>query len=199
MQKENKRILVVDGTPVSRIGTVALIKLIAPGVHVHSAQGTSEAIQRLDRYAGEIVLVIVKVSDGTAGLLNTLAAAQQRFIAWADNDLAAQAGQFDPDLASSFVLGAQLNEFYLRRLLAAEAFAGKRMPVGGTVISTLSPKQVEVFRLLGRGLNTKEIASMLEITEKTVAKHRASIADRLNLSTGEIGIAAGIYELTVSE
>lgn len=46
----------------------------------------------------------------------------------------------------------------------------------------LSPREFEVFLLLGRGLSVGEIASRLDISPKTVSTHRMHILEKLGLS-----------------
>lgn len=48
----------------------------------------------------------------------------------------------------------------------------------------LSDREFEVFELTGQGLGTKEIASALHLSEKTVQAHRDHIRQKLNLSDG---------------
>jgi DNA-binding NarL/FixJ family response regulator len=44
-----------------------------------------------------------------------------------------------------------------------------------SIVAMLSPREVEVLRLLVGGDPNKTVASRLQISEKTVEKHRASI------------------------
>ncbi|MEO6992940.1 MAG: response regulator transcription factor [Lacunisphaera sp.] len=48
----------------------------------------------------------------------------------------------------------------------------------------LSDREFEVFELTGRGLGTKEIASALHLSEKTVQAHRDHIRQKLALTDG---------------
>ena len=45
----------------------------------------------------------------------------------------------------------------------------------------LSPRQLEILRLIGEGHGTKEIAYRLDISVKTVDTHRAELMDRLRI------------------
>jgi DNA-binding NarL/FixJ family response regulator len=55
----------------------------------------------------------------------------------------------------------------------------------------LSDRQIEVFRMVGRGMSTREIAASLFISVKTVESHRATIKERLGLKTAaEMVVAA---------
>jgi len=48
-------------------------------------------------------------------------------------------------------------------------------------IASLSPREFEVFQMIGRGLSTKEVAAQLLLSHKTVEAHRANIRAKLQL------------------
>lgn len=52
---------------------------------------------------------------------------------------------------------------------------------GGSVFSMLSDREREVLQLLAEGKNTKEIATILNLSGKTVDAHRMNIMSKLNL------------------
>ncbi len=45
----------------------------------------------------------------------------------------------------------------------------------------LSPRQKEILRLIGEGKGTKEIATLLDVSVKTVETHRAKLMEKLNI------------------
>jgi DNA-binding NarL/FixJ family response regulator len=47
----------------------------------------------------------------------------------------------------------------------------------------LTPREVEVLRLVARGQTNRAIAEALDISEKTVARHLSNIFTKLDLST----------------
>lgn len=51
----------------------------------------------------------------------------------------------------------------------------------GDPMSTLSPREMEVFSYLVNGLRAKDIADLLEISPKTVDTYRASLMRKLNV------------------
>jgi DNA-binding NarL/FixJ family response regulator len=55
--------------------------------------------------------------------------------------------------------------------------------VGGQLspLEQLTPRQREILQLLAEGRNTKEIASDLDISVKTVESHRLQLMDRLDI------------------
>jgi DNA-binding NarL/FixJ family response regulator len=65
--------------------------------------------------------------------------------------------------------------------LFAERFVDNR-PRSRTPVEELSDRELEVFRLLGSGMDTRSIATRLEISIKTVQAYCARIKDKLNLA-----------------
>lgn len=51
-------------------------------------------------------------------------------------------------------------------------------------IARLSDRELEIFTMIGRGLGTREIATKLFLSVKTVEAHREHIKDKLNLKSG---------------
>lgn len=63
-------------------------------------------------------------------------------------------------------------------------------------MKTLSPRQLEVTRLVAQGLRNKEIAFQLGLAEKTVKMHRGLVMEKLELRTSadliRLAVEAGI-------
>jgi DNA-binding NarL/FixJ family response regulator len=54
-------------------------------------------------------------------------------------------------------------------------------------VSALTDRELEVFRLIGEGISTREISQRLELSMKTVDAHRRHMREKLNLrSTSEL-------------
>lgn len=66
--------------------------------------------------------------------------------------------------------------------MMAERFVERKPHVTGSPIEELSDRELEVFQLMGRGLNTRQIADELHISFKTVQAFHARIKDKLNLA-----------------
>lgn len=72
-----------------------------------------------------------------------------------------------------------------------EMFSGAKPHHEKSGISKLSDREFEVFQLMGRGLNTKEIAGKLHLSPKTVETHRGNIKQKLNyVSSNDLTIFA---------
>jgi DNA-binding NarL/FixJ family response regulator len=66
--------------------------------------------------------------------------------------------------------------------MMAERFVERKPHITGSPIEELSDRELEVFQLMGRGLNTRQIADELHISFKTVQAFHARIKDKLNLA-----------------
>jgi DNA-binding NarL/FixJ family response regulator len=64
----------------------------------------------------------------------------------------------------------------------SEKFGEGRVPPVGPTIEHLSDRELEVFELLGSGLDTREIGEKLGISIKTVQAYCARIKEKLELS-----------------
>ncbi|MBN2326133.1 MAG: response regulator transcription factor [Candidatus Omnitrophica bacterium] len=52
-----------------------------------------------------------------------------------------------------------------------------------SLVQLLSDRELEVFRMIGEGQNTKEIAEKMNVSIKTIQSYRARIKEKLNLSS----------------
>ena len=68
-----------------------------------------------------------------------------------------------------------------RRLLGS--FVGQKRQTTNN-LELLSDRELEILRLLGKGFTTREIATDLGISAKTVESHRGNLRQKLNLDTG---------------
>ncbi len=99
--------------------------------------------------------------------------------------------------ASGYIMKQQANEQVvaaIRQVLSGEIYVSDSMKakllrkmvdprpaVGGTLIESLSDRELEVFRLIGRGYRTRQIAEMLHVSVKTVDSYRENIKQKLKL------------------
>ena len=65
----------------------------------------------------------------------------------------------------------------------AARFVGGRGSAGDTPLESLSDRELEVFHLLGRGMETRQVAEALHVSIKTVQAYCARIKQKLRLST----------------
>lgn len=78
-------------------------------------------------------------------------------------------------LAGKIYLNDQVKDRILFNL--ADRPAGK----GRSSIERLTDRELEVFRMIGKGFSTREIASKLHLSMKTIGTYRERIKEKLNL------------------
>ncbi len=84
----------------------------------------------------------------------------------------------------------------IRQVLAGEIFLQERMAtqmVGllirgpkiatGELISSLSDRELEIFQMLGDGLNTRQIADNLKLDVKTIETYRSRLKEKLQVDS----------------
>jgi DNA-binding NarL/FixJ family response regulator len=79
-------------------------------------------------------------------------------------------------LGGGIFVSAHLEKQLMRRFFVAGAKDDVLDP-----LESLSDRELEVFRLLGKGKGTREIATHLNLSSKTIESHRARIKEKLNL------------------
>jgi DNA-binding NarL/FixJ family response regulator len=79
-------------------------------------------------------------------------------------------------------ISAEMNERLLSKAMRGQLTTGHEDPV-----TALTPRELEVFALIGGGVSTREIAEQLLLSMKTVDAHRRHMREKLNLkSTNEL-------------
>jgi DNA-binding NarL/FixJ family response regulator len=102
--------------------------------------------------------------------------------------------------ANGYIMKQEATEKVLvavRRILGGDIYLSDRMAnkllhqyIGGASadmhsrLSALSDRELEVFRLIGEGRSTRQIAEKLHLSIKTVETYQAHIKDKLSLQSG---------------
>jgi DNA-binding NarL/FixJ family response regulator len=82
-------------------------------------------------------------------------------------------------LAGNMYLSASLTTKLLKRTVGQVV-----EETNGSVVASLSDRELEVFRLIGRGIKTNEIALQLHLSVNTVETYRDRIRTKLDLTDG---------------
>jgi DNA-binding CsgD family transcriptional regulator len=72
-----------------------------------------------------------------------------------------------------------MTDLFLRRV-------GKREPLEEDPIRRLTDRELEIFRMIGKGMTTQQIAHNLDISPKTVESHREKIKAKLDLKNAAV-------------
>jgi two-component system response regulator NreC len=135
-----------------------------------NADGSSiDAIGQLRKRAPETQIVVLTMEDGPAFVQNALASGALGFVV---KELA------DSDLPQA-VRAAARGEEYISPRAAPRLDAPRRSLTDGE----LTPREVEVLRLIALGHTGVEIAEVLNISPRTIESHRARIHSKLGLAT----------------
>jgi len=82
-------------------------------------------------------------------------------------------------LAGKVYLSDAMTERLLKRAVGGEAIAVTRSPM-----DVLADRELEVFRLIGAGVKTAEIAGQMHLSIKTIETYRDRIRKKLDLKDG---------------
>src|SRR6202140_938181 len=195
-----KRILVVDDHPIVRQGLALLINREPDLVVCGEAEEATGAMHVLASAKPDILIVDISLNgpDGIDLLKNirnlhptlpVLILSMHDESIYAERALRAGAnGYIMKQEATEKVLVA------LRRILSGEIYVSDRIAnsmlrhyVRGvnaseqSSVSDLTDRELEVFRLIGEGQGTRQIAEALHLSVKTVESYQAHIKDTLSL------------------
>lgn len=196
------RVLIVDDHPIVRHGMKMLIDQEKDLVTCGEVATAEEALEALDSLHPEVAVVDISLS-GTDGLelikrirathpaLPVLAVSMHDENFYAERVLRAGGrGYLMKQEATDKIIQA------IHRVLRGEIYVSERMSsrlIGQLVrghadsgegpVNRLTDRELEVFRMIGRGRSTRQIAEDLRISIKTVEAYRAHIKEKLQLKT----------------
>lgn len=84
-------------------------------------------------------------------------------------------------------------DLYISRKIAALVFRrslGVRLKTERAGVEKLSDRELQVFQMLGSGLSSRQVATELNLSLKTVETHRENIKHKLDLTCGEELVSA---------
>ena len=199
---ESKRIMVIDDHPMMRAGVIQLIEK-QPGMAVCGEAGNpADAMKLLPKCRPDLILVdismkgssgleFIKNAHAVHGHIPMLAVSMHDEKVYAERAL--RAG------ASGYIMKEESAEYLIiaiKRVLEGGIYLSKEMstrllktfgnPDGrnpDSPLQKLTDREFEVFRLIGEGKTTEEIAEHLHISPKTVDVHRFQIKEKLQLAS----------------
>ena len=75
---------------------------------------------------------------------------------------------------------------------------GRKSATPKTLMDTLTPRELEVLKLIAEGYKNKEISDYLCVSVKTVDKHRSNIMKKLDLHSASaltlVAVKEGLIE-----
>lgn len=201
--KAKTRVFVADDHPFIRVGLSHLINKEADMVVCGEAETVAGVRSGVEREKPDLLLTDLCLGDGDGldlikGLkaqfpnLPILVLSQQDETLFAERTLRAGAGGYimkeraTQDVMEGIrtILGGDL---YVSRKVAALAMrklvegGAESSANAGSEIAGLSDRELQVFRLLGAGKGTMEIAEALKLSHKTIETYRENIKRKLDL------------------
>jgi|SRR6202049_2084273 len=195
-----KRILVVDDHPIIRQGLALMLNREADLVVCGEAEDATGAMLVMASARPDVLIVDISLNgpDGLDLLKNirtTHPALPVLILSMHDESIYAEralrAG------ANGYIMKQEATEKVLvaiRRILNGEIYVSERIAnkmlkhyitgassLKNSSISDLSDRELEVFRLIGEGHGTRQIAEELHLSIKTVESYQAHIKDKLSL------------------
>lgn len=203
LSKTTYRVLIVDDHPVVREGLALRISQ-QPDLEVcGSAADVAEALHLATTTQPDVAIIDIALKTGNGidlikrikahGVpVRMLVLSMYNESLYAERVLRAGAmGYINKENAPDQIINA------IRQVLAGNVYLSESMikrvlhrAVGETNESgvhsdmeSLSDRELEVFKLIGQGMNTIQIAETMHLSIKTVETYRARIKQKLNLST----------------
>lgn len=184
------RILLVDDHMVIRMGLMTAASDASDMEVVADVDNGLEAVEAFRRHRPDVVVLDLRM-HGMSGL-DTIRVLREEFrdvrvLVFSNYAKGEEIYQAMKAGAAGFVL----KEMPLERLLEAIRVIHRgeqymppevAMRVGERMLAQLSPRELEVLQLLGRGCSNKEIGACLGVVEGTVKIHIANIFGKLHVS-----------------
>ena len=210
VQSKKSRILIVDDHPLFREGLAQMINVTTDFSVCGEAENADEAMKAIPDLKPDLVLVDISLGVGSG--IDLIRAIKAKFeslpilvISMHDESLYAEralrAGAMGYVMkhergkrvldAISRVIGGDIyvSEKMATSMLSKLTSGKNEVPV--SPVETLSDRELEVFRMLGQGKGTRQIAEELNLTIATINTFRARIKEKLQLSTAtELGVRA---------
>jgi DNA-binding NarL/FixJ family response regulator len=196
------KVLIVDDHPAVREGLAVRIGSQAELEVCGQAADTAEALELVKAARPDVVVVDIQLKTGSGlDLIERIKAHDKsiRILAWSmypDSQYAQRAlhagalGYINKESDSERIVEAirrvrdgriYLCEETAEQLLSQTVGGAKHRKALGT--ESLSDCEMEVFRLIGQGLSTSQIAQRLHRSSHTVEAHRQAIKHKLSLKT----------------
>ena len=194
-----QRILLVDDHRLVRAGIRALLEKMSNVEVVAEGDDGRQAFELVDRHRPDILLIDIAMPN-----LNGLDAVDRIKKDWPETKvivLSMHANEeyvvraLRSDVSGYLIKDAAMDELEraIQTIAEGEVYLSPRISkrvirdylagindVRGP-LEQLTHRQREILQLIAEGKNTKEIASTLEISVKTVEAHRLQLMDRLNI------------------
>lgn len=199
-----KRLLIVDDHPMMRTGLAQLIDSEGDLKVSAEADNAGQAIDVVSKQKFDLALVDISLPDKNGlELIKDLHALNSDLpiLVVSMHDEMIYAERVLRAGARGYIMKQEGGQKFLqaiRHVLTGQVYVSEKMSArilenlsgshtgvasAGSPVRQLSDREFEVFQLIGQGVGTKDIATRLHLSIKTVEVHRANIKQKLHLST----------------
>jgi len=197
---KKKTVFVVDDHPIVRQGLTLLINRESDLVVCGEAEEMQCALSAIQNIRPDILIVDISLNgpDGLELLKNIrITSPRLPVLILSMHDESIYAERALRAGANGYIMKQEATEkvlVALRRILSGEIYVSDRIansmlrhyvrgasPSEQSSVSDLTDRELEVFRLIGEGQGTRQIAEALHLSVKTVESYQAHIKDKLSL------------------
>ena len=216
-QSRRNKIFLIDDHPIVRQGLALLINREMDLEVCGDAEGAPSALSALEMAGPDLIILDISLNgpDGL-DLLKTIRLNDPHVpvLVLSMHDEATYAERSLRAGANGYIMKQEATDRVLiaiRRILGGEVYLSDRLtnkmlqqivrgtdPVKQSPISQLSDRELEIYRLIGSGHATRQIAEELHISVKTVESYQAHIKVKLSLRSARELVQHAI-EWTVTE
>ena len=168
------RVVLVNEPPTTLEALVGALHAGGRGVLVERAGSEETLVSRLKGFWPDVVFTAPRGQVGVPAILEVVRRVRPVV------PVILLAGAEDEHRTAAWIR-AGVEEVVRRDALGEVAGAVQRALEVRQPLARLSPRQVEVLRLITEGLTSRAIAARLELSEKTVETHRSAVAQRLGI------------------
>lgn len=200
LRKPKTRVFLVDDHPILRQGLVQLINMEADLAVCGEAEDSPHAFSSVCELIPDVVVVDISLRGGNGiELVKNIKARfpEMPILVLSMHDESLYAERALRAGSRGYVMKEEATEKVLvaiRKVVAGEIYLSERMQakmlqqlaqgrakVVTSPIEYLTDRELEVFRLIGEGRSTRQIAGELHLSVRTVEAYREYIKSKLNL------------------
>lgn len=209
--QSKRRIVVVEDHAVVKDGLIALINRESDLKVCGEAETSAAALKVIEETGPDLVIADLILTEGNGlDLLKSVRAKNPdlKFLIISMQDEEIYAERCIKAGASGYIMKRCATDDFIhaiREVLSGEIYLSKKMNAlllrrfadnrGTTAqseLNILTDRELQIFQMIGAGLNTRDIAPSLGISPKTVATHRENIKVKLGLKDGRSLLKAAI-------
>ena len=196
------KIMIVEDHPIFRKGLSHLINEEKDMAVICEAEDVPGAKKCLEKQRPDLVIVDLSLKDGNGLELikhihefykntATLVLSMHDEMTYARRALHAGAGGYIMKHEMTGKVIMAIHQVLKGKKFVSDAvvetfidtLAGKSPATLYNPIDTLSDREIEVFRLIGKGMGRSDMASKLNLSVKTIGSHREKIKEKLGIKT----------------